>query len=96
MRTADALKGRAPSGVAPRHVNPKPAPRPRLFDGRTVLFVDQYGDKVYAKSRRDLAEKIGSSHIERMYIDAKGETLHCGYIIAGRWLGAFVAHAVPA
>jgi len=53
------------------------------------LFIDQYGNRFYANTIKELRSKIGmgGSKVEKMYIDRKdGSTIHTGYVIGGHWL----------
>lgn len=63
----------------------------RLFNGKDWrLCVDQYGNKVYAKTAKELAENMGRTKARRIYRDGKdGKTYHCGYIVAGCWFEVF-------
>lgn len=59
----------------------------------TKLYLDQYGNKFFARTVKELRSKIegGGSRVSKMYIDKKdGSTVHCGYVIGGHWLTAFV------
>lgn len=66
--------------------------------GRLLGYMarDQYGNTVHGleKPRRDLLAHCGRKHAERMWRDTKsGDTVHVGYIIAGRWFDVFAVHA---
>ena len=52
------------------------------------LYIDQYGNKFYAASVRELRSKIkmGGSRVSKMYIDRGEKTFHIGYVIGGHWL----------
>jgi len=62
---------------------------------RTQTFwmaIDQYGQTYHGLKhpRKELCEKLGSSHVQKMYVDdKKGNSWWCGYIIAGRWLDLY-------
>lgn len=50
------------------------------------LFVDQFGQKWYAKTIRELREQI-PGRCGKMYVDGKdGKTYHVGYVIGSLWL----------
>jgi hypothetical protein len=52
------------------------------------MAVDQYGQTEHGLEypRRDLLERTGYSHAEKMYQDKKsGEVVHTGYVIGDRW-----------
>ena len=56
------------------------------------MAVDQYGNTFHnlKHPRKDLCEKLGRQHVDRMYVDTKdGKSYHCGYIIGGHWLDVF-------
>jgi hypothetical protein len=53
------------------------------------LFVDQYGNRFYAQTVRDLRSQIGmgGSRVSRMYRDRRdGSTRAVGYVIGQHWL----------
>lgn len=52
---------------------------------RTRLFIDQYGQRFWARSVKDLREQIGG-RVSRMYRDAPGGAEHIGYVIGRNWL----------
>ena len=58
------------------------------MNGTLMLYLDQYGNHFYARTVRELREKVGSSgsRIAKMYVEngADGEPRHVGYVIAGR------------
>lgn len=61
--------------------------------GKPCLYVDQYGNKFYARTVKELRGKIqgGGSRVSRMYNDkADGTTVHTGYVIGPHWLTAYV------
>jgi hypothetical protein len=61
------------------------------------LYLDQYGMRYYATTVKELRGQIamGKSRVGKMYLDKKdGTTVHCGYVIAGHWLTAYVPYEV--
>lgn len=53
------------------------------------MAIDQYGQTFLGLEhpRKDLCDRLGRSHVEKMYIDgSNGEAIHVGYIIGGLWL----------
>jgi hypothetical protein len=57
------------------------------------LFIDQYGNRFYAKSVKDLRSQIGGggSRVSPMYVDRdNGDVIQTGYVIGQHWLTAFV------
>ena len=55
------------------------------------IGVDQYGKNYYLNKhpRKELIQQIGSSHVDKMYVDARDEVFHIGYIIAGLWITVY-------
>ena len=53
-----------------------------------MLFIDQYGNKFFASSIRNLRSQIGNggSRVSKMYIDTDDGTYHIGYVIGDHWL----------
>jgi hypothetical protein len=52
------------------------------------MAVDQYGTTYHGLShpRKDLMERIGRRHAEKMYQDRKdGTSHHVGYVVGGHW-----------
>ena len=69
------------------------------MNGTLMLYLDQYGNHFYARTVRELQEKVGSSgsRIAKMYVEhgADGEPRHGGYVIAGHWLKMFAPIELP-
>jgi len=62
-----------------------------------ILYISQYGDPFWARTVRELREKVGGGKITKMYVDKKdGGTVHCGYVIGNLWLSAFMPLEKPA
>lgn len=63
------------------------------------LAVNQYGEKVSLpradqSPRKQLAQQLGTSKLEKMYIDKKnGSTAHVGYVAGDEWWTLFEVHA---
>ena len=50
-----------------------------------------HGIKVHP--RKELLERLGATHAEKMYTDtADGESKHIGYIVGGEWFTIFEVH----
>lgn len=50
------------------------------------LWVDQYGNKEYARTRKELHAKCGGGKVSIMYRDkTDGRTVRCGYVVGPRW-----------
>ncbi len=58
--------------------------------GKQTMYIDQYGNRFYAKTLKELREKLGGGKISKMYVDGKdGKTYHIGYVVGKHWLNAF-------
>lgn len=58
------------------------------------LYVDQWGNRFYARTVRELRSQIGmgGSRVSKMYVDRKdGTVAHTGYVIGPHWLTAYEA-----
>ena len=58
------------------------------------LYVDQYGQRFYASTLKELRGQIGmgGSRVSIMYYDRQdGKAIRCGYVIGGHWLQKYVA-----
>ena len=56
------------------------------------LYVDQYGNRFYASTVRELRSQIGAgkSRVGIMYQDSKSRgTLRTGYVIGAHWLSEY-------
>ena len=47
------------------------------------LWLDQYGDKFFAATRKELVAKLHGGKVSKMYI---GDGQHIGYVIGQHWL----------
>jgi hypothetical protein len=57
------------------------------------LFLDQYGNRFYARTLKELRIQIGGggSRVSTMYVDRpNGDVVCTGYVIGEHWLTAFV------
>lgn len=56
---------------------------------------DQYGDICWGLEhpRKDLMERMGCKHAEKMYHDTEDGPRHVGYVIAGLWLRVYKLEA---
>lgn len=62
----------------------------KFMTGEPTLFLDQYGNKFCATTRKELIEKIGGGRVNIQYQDKKdGRTVQTGYVIGNHWLTAF-------
>lgn len=63
--------------------------------GIPTLYLDQYGQTVFASTVRELREKCGGA-VSKMYVDQKnGKTVHIGYVVGKRWFTAFHRVELP-
>ncbi len=57
--------------------------------GVAFMAIDQYGRAYHglANPRKDLCERLGKTHAEKMFCDTEdGGARHIGYVIGGLWL----------
>ena len=74
---------------------------PAKVNGERVLgflAIDQYGEDIRLlepeNPRKQLLEKLGRQHADKMYCDLKaGGARHTGYIVAGRWFTLYTVCA---
>ena len=60
------------------------------MNGKVMLYVNQYGERWYAKSVRELHRKVGGARPSKMYVDLKdGRTVHIGYVVGAHWCTAY-------
>lgn len=50
------------------------------------LFVDQYGNKFYCRTVKELCAKLDRTKAAKMYSDDKNGVWHVGYVIGDHWL----------
>ena len=61
------------------------------MNSKLMLYISQYGDKYFAKNLRELQRIVGGGRISKMYNTTKeGVNYHCGYVIGGQWLTAYI------
>lgn len=64
---------------------------------RAKLYIDQWGNRFWAATRRALVDQLGGGRVSIMYQDKRdGSTVLCGYVIGRHWLTAYVPFEVPA
>lgn len=66
---------------------------------KMYMAIDQYGQTFHSLThpRRDLCERIGCKHADKMFVDLKaGGSLHTGYVIAGHWLSVYEVRPMEA
>jgi hypothetical protein len=55
------------------------------------LWLDDYGTMVYARTVKELKEKVGPGRVFKIYYDRlDGTVVHCGYGVGKRWFRWFV------
>jgi hypothetical protein len=62
------------------------------MNGKPMLYLDQYGNRFWAKTIKELRNQIGmgGSKVSKMYQGKKdGSTVHTGYVVGQHWLTAF-------
>ena len=65
------------------------------MNGKLMLYINQYGDRFWARTVKDLRSQIGAGggRVDKMYVDKKdGRTVHCGYVIGQYWLTAYTPY----
>ncbi len=64
---------------------------------QAILYIDQFGARVSARTVKQLREQVGGGRVSKMYVDKlDGRTVHVGYVIGKRWLAAYVPLERPA
>lgn len=68
-----------------------------VMNGKLMLYLDQFGNYFYARTVKELREKVGTrgSRISKMYVDGADGARHVGYVIAGHWLSMFTPVELP-
>jgi hypothetical protein len=67
------------------------------MNGRLMLYRDQWGNILFARTTRELQAEAGGGRIAKMYTDKKdGTTVQVGYIVGRRWLTAYQPVELPA
>jgi hypothetical protein len=62
------------------------------MNGKLMLYLDQWGNRWWAKTVKELREQIGmgGSRVSKMYVDKKdGRSVHIGYVVGQHWLTAY-------
>jgi hypothetical protein len=61
------------------------------------LFLDQFGEPIWARTVKELRAKAGGGRVSKMYVDKKdGRTVRCGYVVGRRSFSRFAPVEVPA
>jgi len=62
------------------------------MNGKLMRYIDQWGNRWWAKTIKELREQIGmgGSRVSKMYVDKKdGRSVHIGYVVGQHWLTAY-------
>lgn len=60
------------------------------MNGKKMIYIDQYGFQVFARTRDELVRKAGGGRISKMYRNKKdGSVVHVGYVVGPHWFEAF-------
>jgi hypothetical protein len=62
------------------------------MNGEPTLYIDQWGNRWWAKTVKELRQQIGmgGSKVSKMYVDTKaGVSKHIGYVVGEHWLTAY-------
>lgn len=68
------------------------------MNGKTMLYIDQYGSKFFARTVKELRSQIGTGggRVSKMYRDPlKGPPLHVGYVVGSHWLTGYIRMGRP-
>lgn len=60
-----------------------------------ILWVDQYGQKIWARTIKELREKCGGGKVSKMYEEFKDGSFQVGYGVGSRWFSAFLPMRRP-
>lgn len=65
--------------------------------GKWTLYIDQYGQPVWARTVKELREKCGGGRVFKLYRDKEdGRSVHVGYGVGSRWFDAYWPVELPA
>ena len=64
------------------------------MNGELLLYIDQYGAPIWARTIAELQEKAGGGKLFKIYVDKiagehAGKSVHCGYGVGCRWFNAY-------
>jgi hypothetical protein len=61
------------------------------MNGKMMLYIDQYGQPIWARTVRELRVKAGGGRCFKIYADKKdGRVVQCGVGVGSRWFNRFV------
>jgi hypothetical protein len=62
-----------------------------------LLYIDQYGSPVWARTVSELRDRAGGGRVSKMYCDKlDGRTVQTGYVVGKRWFSAYAPVEKPA
>ena len=67
--------------------------------GKWTLYIDQYGNKLMARTVKELREAAGGGAVHKLYqdkVDPTRRTFHIGYCVGSRWFTAYTPVELPA
>ncbi len=63
------------------------------MNGELLMYLDQYGYRYFARSRKELVKSVcpySKPRVAIMYADKKdGRTVRTGYVVSHHWLTAY-------
>lgn len=63
------------------------------MNNKMMLYMDRYGNVLFARTLRELQKKAGGGRIFKVYSTTKeGVNFHCGYGVGKRWFTAYVPY----
>jgi hypothetical protein len=67
------------------------------MNGTMMLYIDQWGQHIFARTRAHLKQQAGPGKIFKIYVDKiagsnAGKSVHCGYGIGHRWFTAYLPY----
>lgn len=65
------------------------------------LWIDQYGQHIWARTVKELREKCGGGKVSKMYSDKiagehAGRSVHSGYVVGQRWFTRYAPVEIDA
>jgi hypothetical protein len=64
--------------------------------GKRLLYLDQYGNRYFASTVKELRVKVGGGQVRKMYCDKKdGSCVHTGYVVGQYWCSFYQPLELP-
>jgi hypothetical protein len=61
------------------------------------LWIDQWGNRYFARTVKDLKVQVGPGAVHKIYRDKlDGRSVHCGYSIGQHWFDRYAPVELPA